>query len=379
MKKLYALIIVAILVLAGVAVWLYFNKLYNYTPVATPSAITESYVTKTLENMSLRDKVASLFILHTPGTDASQLSEYVAKYKPSGLILMTDNIPMTTTQLKSMTDKLQVNPKLPLLIATDEEGGVVSRLASDTYPSAMTLRDLPPSAAKQAFTKRSNLLKNVGINLNFGIIADVTNDPESFIFKRVLGTNSMQASERVAMAVEGTEGITLSTLKHFPGHGETNANSHLSIPVANTSYDDWLARVAAPFSAGIKAGADIVMFGQLAYPSVDSRPATLSKKWHQILETELGFKGITITDDMVMLQNSGNPDYSDPVKNSIQAINAGNTLILFVTDHDDKQSMIDPNNLIDGVTQAVMDGQIDLGLINKDVRQILEVRSGLAS
>jgi beta-N-acetylhexosaminidase len=80
---------------------------------------------------------------------------------------------------------------------------------------------------------------------------------------------------------------------------------------------------------------------------------------------------------MVMLQNSGDSAYSDPIKNAISAINAGNTLILFVTDHIDKNSMIDPDRLIDGVTQAVQDDQIKPSLINDNARKVLQLRYNL--
>lgn len=378
MKKRYIITVIIVVLILGLLFWFRLLGLEKSTHPGPVQPIAEkSFVDKTLDNMSLRDKVASLFILHTPGTDKTELAQFVNKYKPGGIILMGDNIPATTTQLADMTKALTGDKKLPILIATDEEGDTVKRLDSDNFYGALELRDLPARSTKDAFTNRSLLLKSVGINLNFGIVADVTDNPSSFIYPRVLGTNPTEASARVAAAVDGTKGITLSTIKHFPGHGETEANSHLTIPVATTTYGDWLKRVSPPFEAGIKAGADVVMFGQLTYSSVDPLPATLSKKWHDILTNNLGFKGIMITDDMVMLQNSGDPNYSDPVENSVKAINAGNNIILFVTNHDDAKSMINPDNLIDGVVNAVKDGQIKQTLIDASARKVLNLRFNL--
>lgn len=327
--------------------------------------------------MTLRDKVASLFILHTPGTNPTNLTTYLTTYKPGGLIFMGDNIPGSMDELRAVTDTLTTDKQLPPFLAVDEEGDTVKRLAADTYPGALSLPDKPPAATKEAFAQRSDLLKSVGLNLNFGIIADVSANAYSFIFPRVLGTTPAAASERVAQAVEGSKGRTLSTLKHFPGHGETSADSHSSIPVAPTSYDDWEARVALPFKAGIDAGADLVMFGHLRYTAVDQQPATLSKKWHDIIRNELGFKGLTITDDMIMLQNSGDPAYADPVNNAIAALQAGNDLLLYVLDHQGGRSVINPEAIIEGVTDAVQSGQLRESEIDERTRKVLTVRHEL--
>lgn len=336
-----------------------------------------SYVDMAIQNMTLRDKVASLFIFHTPGTGPSALSSYFTTYKPSGLIFMGDNIPHTFSELRAETGALVTDKQLPPLMAVDEEGDTVTRLGADNFPGALQLRNRPPEAAKDAFSARSHMLKSVGLNLNFGIIADVTDDPNSFIYPRVLGTTAQAASERVKAAVEGSKGVTLTTIKHFPGHGETPDDSHSTIPTAITSFEDWKDRVALPFKAGIDAGADVVMFGHLRYSAVDDQPATLSKKWHDIIRNDLDFKGVIITDDMVMLQNSGNSDYADPVQNAIAALKAGNDLLLYVLDHGGGNSDIDPNTLINGVSAAVSDGRLDKKRIDGHVRSVLDMRHSL--
>lgn len=380
----------AVIVAAG-GFWLYYqNKnTQNASPTSSQPAhdgntktpppsppVHPPYVEEVFSKMSLRDKIASVFLLHTTGTTPGS---YLTANKPAGLIFMGDNIPATLDELKGITAALVTDPKLPPLLAVDEEGDTVKRLAADTFPGALTLPDLPPSATRDAFSKRSDLVKSVGLNLNFGIIADVTANPQSFIFPRVLGTTPAAASERVAEAVVGSKGKTLSTLKHFPGHGETVANSHNSIPAATTSYQDWKQRVSLPFKAGIDAGADMVMFGHLRYEAVDAVPATLSKKWHDIIRNELGFKGIIITDDMIMLQNSGDDRYKDPVANAIAALNAGSNLLLYVTDHQDPVSVINPSTLVDGVEAAVKDGRLSPTIIDENAKKLLTLRHQLGS
>jgi len=371
--------IIVVVVIVAVSWFLLAHSRRTTAPAATPSVSVEpSYIDQTMAGMSLRDKVASLFIFHTPGTDPATLSQYAKSYKPAGLIFMEDNIPATKNELRAETAALTTDKQLPPLIAIDEEGDTVKRLGSDTYPGALTLADLPPNASKDAFAKRSDLLQHLGFNLNFGIVADETDNPNSFIFPRVLGTTPQAAADRVAAAVEGSKGKTLTTLKHFPGHGETTANSHMTIPLATTSLSTWQQGPALPFKSGINAGADLVMFGQLAYTAVDQQPATLSKAWHDILRDQLGFKGLTVTDDMIMLQGSGDPAYSDPVANAVAAIKAGNDLLLYVLDHDSETSRINPDKLIDGVVAAVKAGKLSQSDIDQHVRAVLNVRHDLA-
>jgi beta-N-acetylhexosaminidase len=336
--------------------------------------VSQSYVDKQLETMTLRQKVASLLILHTPGADAVTLENFLKTYQPSGLIFMADNIPSTIDQLATTTKQLQSNQSLPYFLAVDEEGGVVKRLAADTYPAAADLKDQSIDATASAFKQRSNLLKQVGLNLNFGIVADVTDDSNSFIYPRVFGGDPASVSGQVSAAVKASKGLTLTTLKHFPGHGETEANSHTSLPVTGVSLDQWQQHDMPSFQSGVSAGADVVMFGQLIYSSVDSNPATLSAKWHEILKDKLGFTGLTITDDMIMLQDSGDSRYSDPVANAVAALKAGNTMLLFVLSHDNSASNIDPNSLIDGIVAAISDGRLSQDLINQDVQHVLSVR-----
>jgi beta-N-acetylhexosaminidase len=215
------------------------------------------------------------------------------------------------------------------------------------------------------------------MNLNFGIVADVSANPASFIYQRVFGGDPVAAGEHVAAAVTGANGLTLSTLKHFPGHGETESDSHTSVPTTDVSYEKWQQQDEPPFVSGINAGAEVVMFGHLIYSSVDAMPASLSAKWHQILSEQIGFTGISITDDMIMLQQSGDSKYYDPITNAISALQAGNTMLLFVLDHGGGESDIDPNSLIDGIVAAVENGSLDRTIINSNVRQVLTLRHNL--
>jgi beta-N-acetylhexosaminidase len=340
-------------------------------PTADPAA---AYVDARLRNMTLRQKVASLFMLHAPGTDPAALRGFVDRYGLGGLILMKDNIPATPEALAAETAATRASdPAAPPLIGIDEEGGDVTRLPWDGGPGAEALRSQPPEATRQAFAQRAQLLKQVGVTVNFGTVADVTPDPSSFIADRVLGTDPSSAAARVAASVAGQKGVVLSTLKHFPGHGETDADSHLTVPTAPIDLGGFGARDEPPFRAGIDAGADLVMFGHLVYSGVDAQPASLSPAWHRILTDRLGFRGVSITDDLRMLQDTGLPQYQDAGANAVAAVAAGNTMVLMV-----QSAGTDPDAMIDAVTAAVADGRIPAAQVDAQARALLLLRHAVA-
>ncbi|NKF31944.1 glycoside hydrolase family 3 protein, partial [Pseudomonas sp. BGM005] len=126
----------------------------------------------------------------------------------------------------------------------------------------------------------------------FGTVADVTADPSSFIHGRALGTDPRSSADRVAAATDAQEQFLASTLKHFPGHGAAPGDSHHAIPRTTKTLEQWRASDAIPFAAGIDAGASVLMFGHLAYTAVDTAPASLSPRWHEIARDELGFDGV---------------------------------------------------------------------------------------
>jgi beta-N-acetylhexosaminidase len=334
--------------------------------------------TTEIKSANLRQKISSLLIIHSSGTDPARLSAFISRYQPAGFIIMNDNIPEDSTQLKTITSSLQqASPTYPLLIATDQEGCSVKRLQQDNFACANTLKDRPVNETTEAFTKRSKLLADSGINLNFGTVADVTADKSSFIYPRVFGSNSNQAADRIAAAVEASKPYTLSTLKHFPGHGETTENTHTDLAVITIDKNTWQQRDLPPFVAGINAGAELIMFGHLNYSQIDNTPATLSRSWHQILQNELHYQGATITDDMIMLQKTKAPEYQDVVTNAVSAINAGNDLILFVNDYnlsEEPERNIDLEALLNGLVQAVQDGRIPESRINESVERVNRLR-----
>lgn len=323
--------------------------------------------------MSLEQQVASVLMLHYPGTDAAAIAGFVQQIQPGGLILMGDNVPYDETELAASIASWDAVATAPLFVGIDEEGGTVSRLALDTYPAAPDLRDGDPAATETAFRERGELLKSLGINTNFGVIADVTADSYSFIWPRVLGSTPAVAADQVAAAVRGEQGLVNTTLKHFPGHGLSEADSHISIPSSDVTYNEWQEVAAPPFESGIAAGAEMVMVGHLLFPQIASEPASLSPHWHEILREDLGFNGIIVTDAMEMLQGSELPEYADPIANAVQTLNAGSTLVLTASG----TGVEEAQQLVNGIADAVRSGQLAPETLKAAGLKLLEARLGL--
>lgn len=327
------------------------------------------YAHDRLATMTLSQKVMSMLMVHVPGIRPAETKP--ATYDGvGGFILMGDNIPETLDQLSAETAALSTEAGLPVLVATDQEGGFVQRIPGDTAASAYQLRTLDPQSSFDAFAERGALLASVGVSVNFGIVADVARDRSNFIFERSFGSTGLEAAARVAKAVSG-ESQVLSTLKHFPGHGAAAGDSHSSIPSTSLSLEDWSATHALPFEAGIDAGAPLVMFGHLAFTAVDPEPATFSTRWHEILREDLGFDGVVITDDMGMLEASGVPEYESQVANAVRAIKAGNTMLLYV-------GAVDTPGIVAAVIQAIEAGELDESAIDDAAVKLLALRRALS-
>lgn len=344
---------------------------------SAPKAV-EQRAAAELAAMTLEQRIASMLMLHAPGTDPGTLRAFVERYRPGGFILMGDNVP-GLAGLPTVTSALSPDPTMPLLIGIDQEGGDVRRIDEDVLPAADSLKSQPPAASEEAFRGRAAMLAGAGCSVNFGIVADETADPASFIYDRALGTTPDASAERVAAAVRGERGAVLSTLKHFPGHGQAPGDSHSTVPTTTLGIEDWAATDALPFAAGIDAGAEVVMFGHLVYSAVDAAPATLSTAWHERLRNDLGFTGITITDDMLMLQHTGLPEYQNPSENAIRAVAAGNTMLLYVLGADPSSTGVDPAVLVADIAAAVRSGRIPESTVTEAAQRLLRVRLGLPS
>lgn len=340
--------------------------------------------------MTTAQQAASIVMGHIPTTDAATLTQYMTSTELGGFILMGANVPGTEDALQNVTAALKTGalktgalktgalttrPAPPPLIAIDQEGGYVSRLPWDGFAASATLKDRPAAEASAAFGARASLVARTGANVNFGIVADMTPDRDSFIFGRSLGADPAGAAERVAAAVSAEEPFIASTLKHFPGHGAAPGDSHQLIPTTELTYDEWQRSDALPFIAGIDAGASLLMFGHLAYTAVDDATASLSPRWHEIARDELGFDGVIVTDDLGMLISTGLDTYADPVANAVAAVAAGNDLVLMIA-HSTPSTAAE---LMTGIVSAVETGALPAERLQEAAERVMTLRLELAA
>lgn len=346
-----------------------------------------------LAGMSLREKVGQLFFVRPDALDPAQdqsriddadargvtaltdgMEETLLQYPVGGVVLFGKNL-TDPGQLAAFTADLHRAGEIPLLVAVDEEGGPVARLANhpgfDELPDSPDAAEVAASGGAQAVREMSaaigSYLTQYGIDLDFAPVADVSTNPDNpIIGKRAFSDDPQQAAEMVTAAVEGFQdaGI-LCCLKHYPGHGDTAEDSHKALAVTQKSWQELLSCELVPFRAGIEAGADLVMAGHIAAPQVtgEDTPASLSQPLLQSLRQELGFDGVIVTDSLAM---EGITGLYTPGQAAVQAVQAGADILLM------------PDGLaeaFDAVTAAVEEGTIPPSRIDESAARVLALKA----
>ena len=322
---------------------------------------------KILSSMSLEEKVGQMFLIRCNRDTAL---EDINEYKVGGFILFDNNINSETKQsLSSTINTYQTNSPINLIIAIDEEGGTVNRLS--WYPDFRGVPFLSPqelyneggySLIISDTEEKSKLLKSLGINMNLAPVADISTDPNDYIYPRTFGKDAEETAKYIETIVKTMkENNIASTLKHFPGYGN-NLDTHSGISIDNRSYESFLNNDFIPFKAGIDAGADSILVSHNIINSIDSDlPASLSKKVHDVIRNELNFNGVIMTDD---LQMSAIKDYVGEVNSAIFAINSGNDLII----------SSDYEIQIPYIIEALNNGDIKEEVIDAAVLRVLKLK-----
>ena len=314
--------------------------------------------------MSVEEKVGQMFFVRCPETDQAAK---VSQYKLGGYILFgRDFKDKTAQQVRDEIASYQASSGIPMLIGTDEEGGTVVRASSN--PNLFPSREPSPQvlygqggldAILQDARQKSVTLLDLGVNVNFAPVADVSTDPADFIYERALGQDAQTTADYVAqvVAVMGQERIG-SVLKHFPGYGN-NQDTHTGVAVDERPYETFETSDFLPFQAGIQAGADAVLVSHNIVTSMDEAlPASLSATVHQILREGLGFEGVILTDDLAM---DAVAQYAQDGSAAVLAVQAGNDMVLTT----------DFTTQIPQVIAAVEDGTIPESQIDQSVARVL--------
>jgi len=332
-------------------------------------------------SMSVEEKVGQLLMIavedprshHGLSTLDDRFTSQFETVRPGGVILFGDNI-VTVPQTIALIEKLQSLSTIPLFVATDEEGGLVSRLNASgripatQVPSAWTIgKSRDPQLAYRAGTVIGKELSALGLNMDLAPDADVLTNPENRVIgTRAFGSNAAQVATMVVAMVRGIqdEGVS-AVIKHFPGHGDTANDTHVSAAIVYHDRARLDSVELVPFESGIAAGVDGVMTAHIGLPEVtgSDTPATLSPKVVDgILRHDLGFRGVVFTDAMNM---AALEQFASPKEAAVKAIQAGCDIILRPTD-----ALV----TYDAILSAVKTGQISEGRLDASVQRILTLK-----
>lgn len=335
--------------------------------------------------MTIDEKVYQMFIvLPEQLTGVGQVTaagtttqEALEKYPVGGILYLSQNI-VSRNQTQTMLSNVQAYSKIPVFTAVDEEGGVVSRVGNNpnmgttSFPSMKNIGSTGDS--NQAYTVGytiGNECKELGFNLDFAPEADVFSNPENTVIgNRAFSDDPNITADMVSSCVRGfKDAKMLCALKHFPGHGDTIADSHYEAAITSKTLEELDELEFVPFVKGIEAGADFVMVGHILTPNItdDYTPATLSNEMLSILRDELKFDGIIITDAMNMAAIT---DYYSSSEAAVTAVKAGIDMILVPEDF---------HAAVSGVMHALETGDITEEEINDSVIRIIQtkIRAGL--
>ncbi len=239
----------------------------------------------------------------------SDVRAALARIRPGGVVLFSSNI-QSPEQIVGLCRDLQAEARAlglpPLLIAADQEGGTVSRLPEPfvTVPSPMAqAASGDPRAAERCAFISGRQLRDVGITMNFAPVLDVNLQPANPVIRtRAFGDDADTVARFGLAALRGYEAAgVIATAKHFPGHGDTDVDSHHGLPVVAHDRARLRAIELAPFAGAIATGVPAIMTAHIIFPALDEHPATLSRRiLTGLLREELGYDGLIVTDAMDM-------------------------------------------------------------------------------
>jgi beta-N-acetylhexosaminidase len=328
-----------------------------------------------MTSLTTRQKVAQLVMPWLPGSytaldDSAFLvaRRWVDSLELGGIIISVGS----PFDIAAKLNVLQRRSRLPLLISADLEWGAGMRVVGATvFPQIMAAG--ATGDPKDAYTIGEAAAiegRAVGIHVNFAPDADLNNNPlNPIINTRSFGEDPRQVSRLVQAYVRGLHDHgMLATLKHFPGHGDTQTDSHIGLPVITAGYARLDTLELVPFRAGIDAGADVVMSAHIAFPALtgDSDPATLSSAvLTGLLRDSLRFHGLVVTDALVMGAIVAKYGAGEA---TVRAFLAGSDLLLMPAD---------PDSAVNAMTAAVEGGRVGRERLDTSVRRVLEIKRRL--
>ncbi len=350
----------------------YFLNAYSqiYTPLKEDLK-RERWVDSIMNTLSVEEKIAQLIIIRSNSDNpTSAIYDTITRQITSlgiGGVCFFKGSPTSQVEI---TKKYQKSSKIPLFIAIDGEWGVGMRLDSTPLlPRQMTMGALTDdSLIYYCGREMGKQCKLLGININFSPVADINSNPNNpVINSRSFGEDKYLVAKKSILLMKGMqdEGI-ITTAKHFPGHGDTDSDSHYTLPVVNHSKDKIDTLDLYPFKALINAGISGVMVAHLFIPAFDTSYNTASSLSPVIVEDllvkKLGFNGLVFTDALEM---KGVTNYFKPGIIELKAVMAGNDVLLLPEN---------PSLAIKTIKQAIDSNIIDISVIDSKCRKILSYK-----
>ena len=328
------------------------------------------WVDSVMQRMSLKERIGQLFIytiapqLNKPNTDL--LRKVVQEYKVGGLLFSGG---LLENQVK-LTNQAQEMAGVPLLITFDGEWGLAMRLrGTPSFPRNRVLGCIRDNGLLYEYGREvARQCREIGVQVNFAPVADVNINPDNPVINtRSFGEDPVEVARKVVAYSRGLEsGRILSVSKHFPGHGDTDVDSHKALPVLPFTRERLDSVELYPFRRAIRAGLGGIMVGHLEVPAWEPQaglPSSLSRRIvTDLLKEELGFKGLVFTDALAMRGVSGQGHLC------LQALKAGDDLLLV------------PRNLegeLGAVRAAVRSGELPEAEINRRCRKVLMYKYAL--
>ena len=328
------------------------------------------WVDSVFNSLTPEERIAQLFMMDVyPDRDANHFLEVesmIKKYNLGGAIFFKCN----PEQLVNISNRLQQDAKTPMLMALDAEWGMGMRLnGTINYPKQMALGAIQDD--RLLYTMGAQIaeqLKRLGIQVNFAPVVDINNNPNNPVINiRSFGEDRVKVTKKGLVYMAGLQdNNVLAVAKHFPGHGDTDADSHLALPLIPHNRHRLDSIELFPFKEMINGGVGGVMIAHLNIPALDSTenlPATLSPRiTDSLLQKDMGFKGLIFTDAMNM---GGIAQHFKPVDANVRAILAGNDVLLMP---DDIQKSIS------AIQKAIRKGDLSQEILDSKCKKILAAK-----
>ena len=345
------------------------------TPSPTASPLVDP-IMDIIQGLSDRELIGQMVMCGFTGSrePSKEFVELMETYKLGNVILFSANI-HSDKQTEALTASLKLHnpmPGIPLIIATDVEGGTVRRFSS-WQPNIKSAYSLGQKGDAQftydQFARIAGRLIATGINMDLAPVMDIAPKISgTALDTRMFGTVPEEAAIQIEAAISGLhDGGVASVGKHFPGHGNTTTDSHSSLPVMQATKEMWDEYERIPFLRGMEAGVDGIMMGHLLYKNIDpDYPASISKIFiTDILREELGFQGVVFSDDMVM---GGITSRLEIKEAAVKFIEAGGDIVLIGRKTDQQRAALE------GIYDAFISGQISRERLEQSVYRILTLK-----